>query len=126
MTQSTSRVAAWWWTEDNETKKETDRVIAAYASYQRRVLRARAKPAVARLVEWRRAGGGLGRPDEDEDEDEEDHHPPPPHTGAITTVLGVKVYKEGKRGGAARAGVVGRRGRRLRRRPARAPRRRAC
>ena len=97
MTQSTSRVAAWWWTEDNETKKETERVIAAYASYQRRVLRARAKPAVARLVEWRRAGGGLGRPDKEEDEDEEDDPLLLPHTGAITTVLGVKVYKEGKR-----------------------------
>ena len=103
MTQSTSRVAAWWWTEDDETKKETNRVIAAHASYQRSVLRARAKPAVARLVEWRRAGGGLGRPeknkdkDKDEDKDKEDDPPLPPHTGAITTVLGVKVYKEGKR-----------------------------
>ena len=89
MTQSTSRVAAWWWTEDDETKRETDRVIAAHASYQRSVLRARAKPAVARL----------GRPDKDkdEDEDEEEDPLPPPHMGAITAVLGVKVYKEGKR-----------------------------
>ena len=74
-------------------------MIAVYASCQRRVLRARAKLAVARLVEWRHAGGGLGRLDKDKEknEDKEDDPPPPPHTGAITAVLGEKVYKEGKR-----------------------------
>ena len=74
-------------------------LIAVYALYQRRVLQVHAKPAVAQLVEWCRAGGGLGRSDKDKDKDKnkEDNPLPPPHTGEITTVLGKKVYKEGKR-----------------------------
>lgn len=74
----------------NVTECSFDSIIEQYASYQRFVLRQRAKPAIAHLAQWRQRGG-LSQNAQHHDEDGESEQGmsiSQPHSHAMAVVLG--------------------------------------
>lgn len=73
------------------TKKKVDEIIDIYSSYQRQVIRQRAKPSIARLVDYRKnksqLDGMVANSNSEEDEDGLQSSPNH-HIQVLTTILG--------------------------------------
>jgi len=72
------------------TKKNVDEIIGIYASYQKQVIRQRAKPSIARLVDYRKQqkemNGMLVNGNEEDDDDNPSSSKQ--HIQVLTTILG--------------------------------------
>jgi hypothetical protein len=72
------------------TKKNVDEVIEVYTSYQKQVLRQRAKPSIARLVDYRKRQKQMNGiiPNNKEEEDDDMQASSKQHIQVLTTILG--------------------------------------
>jgi len=72
------------------TKKKVDEIIEIYTSYQRQVLRQRAKPSIARLVDYRKNKSQMDGIIANSNEEGEDclQSSPNHHIQVLTTILG--------------------------------------
>jgi hypothetical protein len=71
----------------SESKERIQDIIDTYVSYQRKVLRLRSKPSIARLVERRQRPTVIGEEQQEEDNDAEESTKSQ-HSHVITTILG--------------------------------------